>query len=181
VEPRGVDERILSDEDIAECERLGAKAPARTGDPVRIDPATLPQPMSPDEVKAELQRQKEQRDILQVLQPSGKLKTYRMRSEGGFRYVPPRLSPAGVKAAASAPRRQASTSRRRQGRATARAGSSRDGPGLGDDSDEPPDLERLRPLTAVARAYLRAEVDRRRRKAVAACPEVHLFDEDSVA
>jgi len=83
----------------------------------------------------------------------------------------------------AAPRRQATTSSRRRSRTTSRAGSSRDGPGLGDDSDEPPDLERLRPLTAVARAYLRAQVDLRRREVVAARPEVtpeicRLFDED---
>jgi hypothetical protein len=83
----------------------------------------------------------------------------------------------------AAPRRQATTSSRRRSRTTSRAGSSRDGPGLGDDSDEPPDLEHLRPLTAVARAYLRAEVDRRRREVVAAQPEIspevfHLYDGD---
>jgi hypothetical protein len=84
------------------------------------------------------------------------------------------------KVKAVAPRRQATTSRRRPGsRATARAGASRDGP---EPSDEPPEqLEHLRPLTAVARAYLRAQVDLRRREVVAARPEVNLFDEDGTA
>lgn len=77
--------------------------------------------------------------------------------------------------------RRASRPRGRRARRTSR---SRDGPGLGDDSDKPPEhLERLRPLTSVARAYLRAQVDLLRREAVAARPEVtpevfHLFDED---
>ena len=183
MEPRGVDERILSDEDLAECDRLTAKEPPRTGGAVRIDPATLPPPMSPDEVEAELERQREQQNILQVLQPSGRLKTYRMKDDGRFRYVPPRLAPAALTATA-APRRQATTSSRRRASTARRASRSRDGPGLGDDSDKPPEhLERLRPLTAVARAYLRAEVDRRRREIVAAQPEVspevfHLYDGD---
>jgi hypothetical protein len=170
----------LSNEEYAECVRLAAKARTRTGDPVRIDPATLPQPKSQAKVKAELRRQKKNRDILQVLQPSGRLKTYRMKSDGCFHHVPPRRSHGDV-VGVVIPRRKAATSpRRRRSRATARAGSSRDGPGLGD-PDEPPDLEHLRPLGAVARAYLRAEVDRRRREAVAARREVRLFDEDGAA
>jgi hypothetical protein len=56
---------------------------------VRIDPATLPQPMSEEQVEAERHRQEEHRDLLQVLTPSGKLKTYRMTNER-FHRVPSR-------------------------------------------------------------------------------------------
>jgi hypothetical protein len=76
------------------------------------------------------------------------------------------------------PERRESEARPR-GRRARRSGSSRKSPSS--EPDEPADLERLRPLTAVGRAYLRAEVDRRRREAVGARPEVHLFDEDGAA
>jgi len=70
---------------------------------------------------------------------------------------------------------------RRVRRATGTTGSGKDPP----PAEEPPPehLERLRPLTAVARAYLKAERDRRMREVVDARPEIspdvfHLFDED---
>jgi hypothetical protein len=87
------------------------------------------------------------------------------------------------KARSNAPRRAATSSRSRQGRRARRVVASRDGPSSEPPDEPPPDLEHLRPLTAVGRAYLRAEVDRRRREVVAAHPEIspevfHLFDED---
>jgi hypothetical protein len=68
---------------------------------------------------------------------------------------------------------------RRVSRRTVRAGSSRDGPGLGGESEPP----LARPLTAAERCYLKQEVDRRRREILAARPEVTprdlaLFNED---
>jgi hypothetical protein len=68
-------------------------------------------------------------------------------------------------------RRGESRERRAQSpRRTVRAGSSRDGPGLGGDSEPPLD----RPLTAAEPRYLKQEVDRRRREILAARPEVTL-------
>jgi hypothetical protein len=78
-------------------------------------------------------------------------------------------------------RRELATPRERRARAR-RTGSRASPSDPSDPSDEPPpDLEHLRPLSSFARAYLRAEVDRRRREAVAARPEVRLFDEDGAA
>jgi hypothetical protein len=84
--------------------------------------------------------------------------------------------PCLVRQSARAPR---ATRTRRVSRRTVRSGSSRDGPGLGSESEPP----LARPLTAAERRYLKQEVDRRRREILAARPEVTprdlaLFDED---
>src|SRR6266542_2989523 len=131
---------VRTDAEIERSVELARTAPPPPPGVVRIDPATLPQPMSEEQVEAELHRQEEHRDLLQVLTPSGKLKTYRMRNER-FHRVPPRRR-QGDDGVSVMPRRQATTSRRRPSNRARRVVASRDGPS--EPSDDP--LAYFRPV-----------------------------------
>jgi hypothetical protein len=115
------------------------------------------------EIRCGRWEQRQQESMRNLLH--GKARLARLKHEGysfdaEHRLVAPALSRI------CAPERRENEARPRGRRAQRSGTSSRDGPGLGEDSDEPPpDLSRLRPLPAFARAYLKAEVDARRRRA----------------
>ena len=135
-------------------ERLAEKVERehrRLGEPVRIDPADLPQP-NHEWVRAELERRRKLANTLTTIDADGTKRTYLLRPSGKFQPVPPRLFD---KPSPCTPRRASTTSRRRpRGRTARRLSPSRNGPPEPD--DDPPHELVVIPLPVFRRQLQRA-------------------------